>query len=98
RQKWSWAVTAPPPPLTSGLVKNPLSGRCLNVKANDATPGQRLQIYDCLDVQNERFSFTPAGELRTFDNSRCIQPQNAQLLSGNQAVIALCNGQPIQQW
>ncbi|RKH72594.1 glucose dehydrogenase [Corallococcus interemptor] len=72
------------------------SGRCLDVAQNSQTPGQELHIYDCNGQANQRFLFTPEGELRAFDGARCIQPETAS--SGAQAVSILCDGTANQRW
>ncbi|MHA7628587.1 PQQ-dependent sugar dehydrogenase [Corallococcus sp. M7] len=72
------------------------SGRCLDVAQNSQTAGQELHIYDCHSQDNQRFLFTPEGELRAFGGSWCVQPETAS--SGARAVIAACNGTANQRW
>ncbi|WP_223642955.1 PQQ-dependent sugar dehydrogenase [Corallococcus sp. EGB] len=72
------------------------SGRCLDVAQNSQTPGQELHIYDCHGQVNQRFLFTPEGELRAFGGAWCVQP--ATSTSGAKAVIATCDGTANQRW
>lgn len=72
------------------------SGRCLDVAQNSQTPGQVLHIYDCHGQANQRFLFTPEGELRVFDGAWCVQPASAS--AGASAVIAACTGAANQKW
>ncbi|NPC49808.1 glucose dehydrogenase [Corallococcus sp. AB032C] len=72
------------------------SGRCLDVAGNSQTAGQELHIYDCHSQDNQRFLFTPEGELRAFGGSWCVQPETSS--SGARAVIAACNGTANQRW
>ena len=72
------------------------SGRCLDVRHNDRTPGTLLQIYDCHGGQNQSFSFTAAGELRGFGGAVCVEATGSA--PGAPVVIANCSGQLKQQW
>ena len=72
------------------------SGRCLDVSQNSQTAGQGLNIYDCHGQGNQRFLFTPEGELRVFDGAWCVQPATAS--AGGRAVIGACTGAANQQW
>ena len=72
------------------------SGRCLDVAQNSQTPGQVLHIYDCHGQANQRFLFTPEGELRVFDGAWCVQPASAS--AGASAAIAACTGAANQKW
>ncbi|RYZ40138.1 MAG: glucose dehydrogenase, partial [Myxococcaceae bacterium] len=72
------------------------SGRCLDVSQNSQTAGQGLNIYDCHGQGNQRFLFTPEGELRVFDGAWCVQPATAT--AGGRAVIAACTGAANQRW
>ncbi|MDB4985575.1 MAG: glucose dehydrogenase [Myxococcaceae bacterium] len=85
--------------LTAGspLIGVP-SHRCLDADGNNSTPGTVLQLWDCNGGPNQAFSFTAAGELRTFGNTRCVEAQNAQPSTGARAVINNCTGQTTQQW
>lgn len=80
-------------------IVNTLSGRCLNSKGGVTTPGQWLQLYGCVTTPNELFSFTAAGELRLFDSTVCIEPQDRSLAPGKQLVLAAsCDGTAVQKW
>ncbi|NTX50866.1 PQQ-dependent sugar dehydrogenase [Myxococcus sp. CA051A] len=72
------------------------SGRCLDVSQNSQTSGQGLNIYDCHAQANQRFLFTPEGELRVFDGAWCVQPATAS--AGGRAVISACTGAANQRW
>ncbi|MCY1023795.1 PQQ-dependent sugar dehydrogenase [Pyxidicoccus sp. MSG2] len=72
------------------------SGRCLDVAQNSQTSGQGLNIYDCHGQGNQRFLFTPEGELRVFDGAWCVQPATAS--AGARAVIGACTGAANQRW
>jgi len=87
------------PALTSGAgIVGTGSGRCLDVKGNNSTPGTALQIYDCHGGANQKFSFTAAGELRVFNDTVCVEATGDPTAPGAPAVIASCSGQLSQQW
>ncbi|MCP3142789.1 PQQ-dependent sugar dehydrogenase [Pyxidicoccus xibeiensis] len=90
-----------PPTQTAALVAGTRligvqSGRCLDVAQNSQTSGQGLNIYDCHGQGNQRFLFTPEGELRVFDGAWCVQPATAS--AGARAVIGACTGAASQRW
>ncbi|WP_164001802.1 lectin [Pyxidicoccus caerfyrddinensis] len=74
------------------------SGRCLDVQAESRTPGAGLQLYGCHGRINQAFTFTAAGELRTYDNALCVDTASGQTAQGTRAVIATCTGLPAQKW
>ncbi len=79
-------------------IKGVPSGRCLDIKDNSSANGQPLQIWDCNGQANQRFVFTSAGELRTFDGTKCVQPKSGVASLQAPVVLADCNGQVAQQW
>ncbi|MDX3101649.1 RICIN domain-containing protein [Nonomuraea angiospora] len=66
----------PVPASAASALVNAASGRCLDVKGNLDTPGTALDIWDCGGGANQSFEFTPAGELRTFAGTRCVDASN----------------------
>ncbi|MEU4215624.1 glycosyl hydrolase [Actinoplanes sp. NPDC026623] len=79
----------------SAAVGSPLvgaaSGRCLDVLGGSNTQGAAVGIYDCQGSQNQGWVFTGAGELRTFNETACLDaPVNAA--AGAALVIWPCNG------
>jgi hypothetical protein len=54
------------------------SGRCLDVAGNVDTLGTAMQIWDCNNQANQQFEATSAGELRTFNGTRCLDAYNNQ--------------------
>jgi glucose/arabinose dehydrogenase len=74
------------------------SGKCLDVVEESRVPGTALQIYGCHGHINQAFTFTAAGELRTYDNTLCVGTAGGQTAQGTRAVIATCTGQPAQKW
>jgi glucose/arabinose dehydrogenase len=79
-------------------VVSAASGRCLDIRHNERTPGAVVQIYDCNGGANQRFSFTPAGEMRAYDGTLCIEASGNPATPGSPALLASCSGQPNQQW
>jgi hypothetical protein len=107
RRRWRrWALIAAPLTalLATGVavalpaaaaVGTPLvgagSGRCLDVIGGTNTQGATVGIYDCNGGQNQGWVFTAAGELRTFNETACLDaPLNAA--PGAAPVIRPCKG------
>jgi hypothetical protein len=84
----------------SAAVGSPLvsaaSGRCLDVVGNNPAPGTAVAIWDCNGQQNQGWVFTSQGELRTFNETRCLNLPAAT--AGIQLAIQNCNGQANQRF
>ena len=39
-----------------GSLKNPQSGRCLDVSNNNSADGQQIHIWDCLAAANQKWT------------------------------------------
>ena len=39
-----------------GSVRNPQSGRCLDVSQNNPANGQQIHIWDCLGAANQKWT------------------------------------------
>lgn len=65
----------------SAAVGSPLvsaaSGRCLDVSGNNPAAGTPVAIWDCNGQQNQGWVFTIQGELRTFNETRCLDLPSA---------------------
>lgn len=71
------------------------SGRCLDVPAAAQTNGTGLIIYTCNGAANQRWTHTAAGELRVYDNAKCLEAGGS---AGSRAVINSCTGGDTQKW
>ncbi|WP_328346774.1 glycosyl hydrolase [Micromonospora sp. NBC_00421] len=84
----------------SAAVGSPLvsaaSGRCLDVSGNSPTAGTPVAIWDCNGQQNQGWVSTSQGELRTFNETRCLDLASAT--AGSPLTIQNCTGQTNQKF
>jgi Ricin-type beta-trefoil lectin domain len=74
------------------------SGRCLNI-ANAADNNGGLQIFDCQDVDNEKFEYNPlTQELRVRSSNKCIDVLNGATNDGGLIRAFDCNKSNAQKW
>ena len=71
------------------------SGKCLDVPGASQTNGTGLIIYTCNGAANQRWTQTTAGELRVYNNTKCME---AGASAGSRAVINSCTGSNSQKW
>jgi endo-1,4-beta-xylanase len=83
------------PPADGGQIKGVGSGRCLDVPSAGTTDGTQLQLWDCHDGTNQRWTYTDAGELRVYGN-KCLDAAG----TGNGAKVQIysCWGGDNQKW
>lgn len=88
----SLVALAPPAQAAPTPLVSAQSGRCLDVRGNDSTPGSALQIWDCNGVAGQGWTLTAAGELRTFDGTRCADGLNWGTTAGTAVISWTCTG------
>jgi alpha-galactosidase len=74
------------------------SGRCLDVYGVQTTPGTKVEIWDCNNGSNQRWTPTAAGELRVYSATMCLDAYNNQTSAGTKVELWTCNGGTNQQW
>lgn len=72
------------------------SGKCADVANVSRTDGTGLIIWTCTRAINQRWTKTAAGELRVYDNTKCMDAGAAQ--SGTRVTINSCSGGQSQKW
>lgn len=87
------AHAATPATLVSGA-----SQRCLDISSGSQQPGTPAIIFDCHGGANQKWEFTAAGELRTFDGARCLDVRGES--TQPQAIVQsyTCHGGANQKW
>jgi hypothetical protein len=93
----SLTAIAVPPVNSAALLSNPLSNRCMDVSGASNTPGSQVVVFDCHGGMNQRWTRTPAGELRTFGD-RCLDVNNNGTANGTKIQIWTCNGSAAQRF
>lgn len=71
------------------------SGKCLDVPGASQANGAGLIIYTCNGAANQRWTQTAAGELRVYNDTKCME---AGASAGSRAVINSCTGGDSQTW
>ncbi|OLE28553.1 MAG: alpha-galactosidase, partial [Actinobacteria bacterium 13_1_20CM_3_71_11] len=74
------------------------SGRCLDVFDNETTAGTKVEIWDCNNGANQRWTPTAPGELRVYNGTQCLDAFGAQTSPGTKVELWTCNGGTNQQW
>lgn len=69
---------------------------CLNVSGS-GIDGDRITISACNGSAQQRWSATPAGEIRGL-NGKCLDVQNANPANGSKLLVWNCYGSPSQKW
>ncbi|USX12174.1 PQQ-dependent sugar dehydrogenase [Oxalobacteraceae bacterium OTU3CAMAD1] len=87
------AQAATPATLVSGA-----SQRCLDVANGSQQPGTAAIIFDCHGGANQKWAFTAAGELTTFDGARCLDVRGASTQPGTIVQSYPCHGGANQKW
>jgi alpha-beta hydrolase superfamily lysophospholipase len=83
------------PSTTFSLVGNG-SGKCVDVANVSQTNGTGLIIWTCNGGSNQRWTLTAAGELRVYNNTKCMDAGASQ--EGTRVTINSCNGGNSQKW
>jgi alpha-galactosidase len=83
---------------STGELVGASSGRCLDVYGVQTAPGTKVEIWDCNNGTNQRWTPTAAGELRVYGATRCLDAYNNQTSSGTKVELWTCNGGANQQW
>ncbi|MFS0702642.1 ricin-type beta-trefoil lectin domain protein [Cellulomonas sp. 179-A 4D5 NHS] len=94
------APTAAPSPAPTGTVQlvGAQSGRCLDVAGSSAAHGTGVQVWDCSGAANQAWTFTAAGELRTFGGTMCLDAKDGGTTAGTALVIWGCSGAANQRF
>jgi hypothetical protein len=86
----------PTPPTDTYSLAGAASGKCADVEGVSQANGAKLLLWTCNGQVNQRWTQTPAGELRVYDNPKCMDAgASAQ---GTRVTINTCNGGNSQKW
>lgn len=86
------------PPTTSptagfGYTK----GKCMDVKGGGGAAGKPVQIWDCSNAPNQRWTLAPDGSIRA--QGLCLEaPGYSPTTLGAKLQVWDCNGLPLQKW
>ncbi|MGP3982524.1 poly(ethylene terephthalate) hydrolase family protein [Streptomyces sp. KR80] len=85
-----------PTPGTTFSLAGSASGKCVDVPGGTQTNGTGLIIWPCHGATNQRWTQTAAGELRIYDNAKCMDANASG--QGTRVTINSCNGGASQKW
>ncbi len=74
------------------------SARCLDVFNNQTAPGTKVEIWDCNNGANQRWTPTAAGELRVYAGTQCLDAAGNGTTAGTVVQLFTCGGGTNQQW
>jgi alpha-galactosidase len=74
------------------------SNRCLDVYNGQTADGTKVEIWDCNNGTNQRWTPTAAGELRVYGGTLCLDAYDNQTSAGTKVELWSCNGGANQQW
>lgn len=74
------------------------STHCADVRGGSSVPGTPVQLWSCMGSQHQQWSFTAAGELRTFGGTRCLEAQGGGVTPRTPVVSSTCTGSTSQRW
>lgn len=81
-------------------VRNPNSGRCLDVPWGSSANGVGLQLYDCNRTIAQLLWNEPqsSGRIRILNGAKCIDIRGGVVASGTVVQTYQCNGTAAQKW
>jgi hypothetical protein len=74
------------------------AGKCLDVSGNVATPGTGIDIWDCNNQANQKWTSTTGGQLQVFDSATCLDTVGGKTTAGTYLNIEPCSGAATQKW
>ena len=72
-------------------------GRCMDIPGGTPDVGEQLQLFDCLDHANQRWTGLLTGQLRGM-NGTCVDVRGGQAADGAAVQVYGCNNGANQQW
>jgi hypothetical protein len=86
-----------PPSTGAGkkLISN-WNNKCIDVPNWNYTAGQQLHVWDCMDIQSQKFELV-GGTLRS-QNNQCMDVRNAANTDGTAIQLSTCSGHAAQQF
>jgi alpha-galactosidase len=75
---------------TTQPLQGASSSRCLDINGASATPGAKVDIWDCDGRANQAWTFTSAGELKA--NGLCLDADEGGTEAGTKLIAWTCHG------
>lgn len=74
-----------------------LQGKCLDVRGPSTANGTPVQIWDCVNVPQQRWTLTPRGEVRGL-GGKCLDVRGPSTDNGTPVQLWDCVNVPQQRW
>ncbi len=74
-----------------------LAGKCLDVRGPSTANGTQVQIWDCVNVPQQRWTLTPRGEVRGL-GGKCLDVRGPSTENGTPVQLWDCVNVPQQRW
>ncbi|WP_327002285.1 RICIN domain-containing protein [Dactylosporangium sp. NBC_01737] len=84
-------------PQQSGQLVGGQSGRCVDVPNQGTTNGLQVQLWDCWNGTNQRWTYTSGKQLQVYGN-KCLDVSGQGTANGTPVIIWDCHGGANQQW
>lgn len=91
------ALWGQPPAAVGSQIVGSQSSRCVDVPNASTTNGTQVQLWDCGNGTNQRWTPTSGKQLQVYDN-KCLDANGQGTTNGTQVIIWDCNGGTNQQW
>ncbi|MBE1877960.1 glycoside hydrolase family 11 protein [Myceligenerans sp. TRM 65318] len=75
-------------------LQNAETGQCLDLPGGNTADGTQMQTYSCYQGENQRFTFTSAGEITV--RGKCLDAPSGS--NGTRLQIYSCSGSNNQKW
>lgn len=93
-QRWAMPIGAVP---ANAIFGNAAENKCMDISGRGTQNGTQAQLWDCLDQENQKFTYTSAGELRVYGN-KCLDASGDGRTAGTRVQIWDCHGGDNQKW
>ena len=61
---------------SDGTIRNPQTGKCLEIAGFGSDDGTPLQIWECVGGDNQKWVLEPDGRIRNPKTSKCADSAN----------------------
>lgn len=81
-------------------LRNPKSGRCLDIAGASTADGARIQLYDCNRSKAQTWINEPQSNsrIRGLGGTKCLDISGGVIQSGTKVQSYRCNGSSAQKW
>lgn len=93
---FTWTVRAASESGPTGPVRLNFDGKCLDDTNNSTANGNKIQIWTCNGLPNQKWTYAEDGTLRI--HGKCLDIVNRSTAAGAKLQLWTCNGGENQRW